>query len=266
MTYSTLAIILLRCDFGEWDRLYTVYTREHGKCSLVGKGTRRPKAKLAAHLEPYSVVDLVIAKGRTIDRVTFARAIDHGAQLATNWERAQLAAFAAECVDQLTHEAHRDIAIFDLLSEYFRAIGDFLPLPIGGGARGGGGVPYDDADSLRTNFALRLLSILGYAPKLDLCLDCRGIGGPVPVIGIPERGGFVCHRCRPSAGTGIPLTREDCQRISDHSASFAPNAVPEPVTNYAFGLLNHHLVVPLRTMVSGISLTRSEAHATVMAS
>ena len=41
-TYRTEAIIVRRTDFGEADRIVTLYTASYGKVRAVARGARRP--------------------------------------------------------------------------------------------------------------------------------------------------------------------------------------------------------------------------------
>ena len=60
----TEAIILRRTDYGEADRILQLLTPE-GKRSVIAKGVRREKSKLAGGIELFSVSEVVIHEGRT---------------------------------------------------------------------------------------------------------------------------------------------------------------------------------------------------------
>ena len=45
--FRTQAIILSRRDFGEADRLLTLFTPHHGKIRAIAKGARKPSARLS---------------------------------------------------------------------------------------------------------------------------------------------------------------------------------------------------------------------------
>jgi DNA repair protein RecO (recombination protein O) len=60
----TKAVVLSRRNFAEADRILTVITPEHGKMSLIAKGVRRPKSKLAGGIELFAVNDLTILPSR----------------------------------------------------------------------------------------------------------------------------------------------------------------------------------------------------------
>ncbi len=70
------AIVLKKKEIGETDRLYTLYTFEQGKVQLVGKGVRKPEAKLAGQLETLTQGSIIAVKGRGIGKIAGAVAED----------------------------------------------------------------------------------------------------------------------------------------------------------------------------------------------
>ena len=60
----TEAIVLRRTDYGEADRVLQLLTPE-GKRSVIAKGVRKEKSKLAGGIELFSVSEVVIHEGRT---------------------------------------------------------------------------------------------------------------------------------------------------------------------------------------------------------
>lgn len=71
-TYKATGIILRRTDYGEADRIYTILTAE-GKISAIAKSVRKMTAKLSRHLELLCEIDLMLARGKTLDVVTSAQ-------------------------------------------------------------------------------------------------------------------------------------------------------------------------------------------------
>lgn len=68
--YKTEAIVLKSYDVKEYDRLYVIFSKEHGLMRVVGVGTRKPKAKLASGLEPLTRSELFLVCCRGLDKVT----------------------------------------------------------------------------------------------------------------------------------------------------------------------------------------------------
>src|SRR5258706_6458598 len=72
--YTTEAIVLRRTDFGEADRILTLFTPSYGKVRAIAKGARRTTSRLAGHLEPFTRTQLLLATGRELDIVAQAEA------------------------------------------------------------------------------------------------------------------------------------------------------------------------------------------------
>ena len=62
----TKAIVLRRTDYGEADRILQLLTPE-GKQSVIARGVRREKSKLAGGIELFSVSEVLIHKGKSSD-------------------------------------------------------------------------------------------------------------------------------------------------------------------------------------------------------
>jgi DNA repair protein RecO (recombination protein O) len=62
---ETEAIILKRLNFGEADRILTVLTPQNGKISLIAKGVRKSKSKLAGGLELFSITEISYIDGKS---------------------------------------------------------------------------------------------------------------------------------------------------------------------------------------------------------
>ena len=74
--FRTQAIILSRRDFGESDRLLTLFTPARGKLRVIAKGARKPTAKLSGHVELFARSDCLIHRGRSLDILTQAELIE----------------------------------------------------------------------------------------------------------------------------------------------------------------------------------------------
>ncbi len=75
--HKTHAIVLAHTPHGEHDRVYTLFTRDHGLLRATAKSIRREDSRLRATLLPHSelVVDLV--RGRAVWRITSGTHVAH---------------------------------------------------------------------------------------------------------------------------------------------------------------------------------------------
>jgi DNA repair protein RecO (recombination protein O) len=73
----TKAIVLKRTDYGEADRILQLLTPE-GKKSVMAKGVRKEKSKLAGGIELFSVSEVVIHEGKgELGILTSAKLLEH---------------------------------------------------------------------------------------------------------------------------------------------------------------------------------------------
>lgn len=180
MTYHATGIVLRREAWRESARLYTIYTREAGKVLAVGRGTRKILSKLAAHLEPYSSVEVLLARGRKTEVVCGAAMIRSPEALAADERRHLAAAFVAETVDQLVKMGERDEWLWSLIDGFFNDSRFISADRIGHGLSG---------------FLWRFMSHLGYHPKLEECSECGRDVRAEAVRFLPVRGTAVCRAC-----------------------------------------------------------------------
>jgi DNA repair protein RecO (recombination protein O) len=85
---STQAIILKRINFGEADRILTVLTSDHGQVSMLAKGVRKAKSKLAGGLELFSVSDINYIDGKSdLKTIVSTRLKVHFKNIVSNVDR-----------------------------------------------------------------------------------------------------------------------------------------------------------------------------------
>ena len=101
-TYDARAIVLRKTKLGESDLILTLLAEDGSQMRAVAKGARKPASSFAARLELYSVVDLLVARGRSLDIVKEARLVESNERLRRDIEHAAGAAPMAELLDRVT--------------------------------------------------------------------------------------------------------------------------------------------------------------------
>ncbi len=184
-TKHSPAIILNRSDYRESDSLNTVYTRDYGKMILVARGAKKNKSKLAGHLEPISLADILIIKGRGFDYVGSALTRDAYLNIKDNLNKIYYAGRAINWFNRLVKEGEPDERLFFLLGRWLEVLDN-----------------YPDEDLNKENgelffifFALKLLAELGYKPEMYECLNCRNKIKPGKNHFNLRNGGVICENC-----------------------------------------------------------------------
>ncbi len=119
-TYKTEGIVLRRWDYREQDRMVRLLTAEHGKITTRAISARKPKAKLAGHLEPFIETDLFIAHSKTIDIIAGSNTIVSNARLRESLMHNTLANFFVEIVDRFTEERDRDPRLYFFVRDFLK--------------------------------------------------------------------------------------------------------------------------------------------------
>ncbi len=163
MSYLRDQVVILKKDaFREHDRRYLMYGREHGLLHAVARGASAKTSKHAGHLEPFSIVEVMIAKGIAFDKLAVAHSVDGAATRRVASYLGSLAVLGAisDTIVKLTRPGISDVRIFDILIETRQAVLSFPSEPTPERAR-----------LLLAGATLKLLDVLGFAPPLETRTD-----------------------------------------------------------------------------------------------
>src|SRR5215217_8618568 len=103
-SFRVEAVVLRHVDYGETDRMLTLYTRQLGKTRALAKGARKIASRKAGHLEPFTHVKLQLAKGRDMLILTQADTVDAYQPLREDLILTSQAAYVLELLDRFTYQ------------------------------------------------------------------------------------------------------------------------------------------------------------------
>lgn len=188
------AVVLRTRELGEADRIVTALTKTQGKIRAVARGVRKTSSHFGARLEPFMVVDIQWAKGRSLDIVQQVELLGaYGTDLAGDWDRFTAASSMVETADRLTdHDVPS--SHFSLLVAALRSL-----------SRG-----EHPSDLTLTSYLLRALALSGWAPSVGACAQ-TGEPGPHRYF-VAALGGVVSSAVAPP---GSPMMREGVAELLD---------------------------------------------------
>ena len=185
------AVVMRHADWGEADRILTLYARQAGKLRAVAKGARKLHSRKAGHLEPFTHVKLLLARGREFWIVTQAETVNAFLPMREDLVRTGYAAYLTELLDRFTYEEGESPGLFSLLTEGLERIST-LPDPF-----------------IAVRFyEIRLLDLLGFRPELFHCVGCRAEILAEDQYFDGNAGGVVCPRCAHTHPAARPVSRE----------------------------------------------------------
>lgn len=187
--YQTEAIIIKKTKLGEADRILTLYTPYLGKIQAVAKGVRRPRSKLAGHLELLTHSLVSFARGRNLDTITGSQTINSFLPLKSNLQLASYALYATELVNQFTADHIENLPLFQLLLDTMERL-----------------CQESNNELVLRYFELHLLNAVGYRPQLQHCVSCHRPLEPTINSFCLSTGGMLCPRCSRTQPLNYPLS------------------------------------------------------------
>ncbi len=178
-SFRVEAVVLRHVDYGEADRILTLYARQLGKTRALVKGARKVTSRKAGHLEPFTQVNLQLAKGRDLPLVTQADTIEAYLPIREDLLLTGHASYVIELLDRLTYEdGTENSVIFRLLTETLSRLASKA----------------DPWLAIRY-YEMRLLDNLGFRPKLFECANCGRQILPEDQFFSFAAGGVICPIC-----------------------------------------------------------------------
>lgn len=178
---KTEAIVLGQHDFGEADKIVTLYTKQFGKVKAVAKGVRKIKSRFGSSMELFSHSHLMLymQRKRELYIVTGSNIIRTHKELRGNLNWFVTGSYIAELVDRLTEPEEPNLSLFSLILETFQEI------------------PKQDSDILIFIFVMKFLANAGYKLNLEKCVLCQKplILAMQKKLSI-EQGGLLCSQCQ----------------------------------------------------------------------
>lgn len=185
------AVVLRHSDYGEADRLLTLYTRQLGKARAIAKGARKIASRKAGHIEPFTHVKLQLAKGRDTLIVTQADTVDAYLPLREDLILTSHASYVMELLDRFTYEDETESpSTFRLLTETLSRLASITDASS----------PLSATWLVLRYYEMRLLDHLGFRPQLFECANCRREIKAEDQFFSFSAGGVICPRC----GQGLP--------------------------------------------------------------
>lgn len=183
-SFRASAVVLRHADWGEADRILTLYTRDQGIVRALAKGARKVTSRKAGHLQPFTHVTVQLAKGRDLLIITQVETINAYLPLHDDLIKTGYAAYIIELLLRFSYEDEgASPAIFRLVTETLdrleKETDAWLP------------VRY---------YEMRLLDAVGFRPQLFQCANCSREILPEDQYFSFTAGGVICPRC----GEGIP--------------------------------------------------------------
>ena len=149
-SYTDQGVVIKRSNFGEADRIITLFTQSHGKVTVIARGVRKPTSKRAGSIELFNLIKASFIKGRgELDTLGEVQSLETFPSWRKHLGRVNIAYQLVEIIDKITPDHQPHPKVFAMLLKFLSEIGNLKidwELEIG-------------------NWKLQILQDLGYWPE-----------------------------------------------------------------------------------------------------
>lgn len=169
-------IVLRATDYGESNKILTVFTRNAGKISMMARGAKKSKSRFTAVSQLFSHGYFLYHGGSGMVTLQQGDLIRSFRKIREDLIKTAYAVYLVEFLDKMTSNEDISSYLFDTLLTAL----DWIDQD-------------KDVEMVTRLFELKLLQIHGYRPRFEGCVHC-GKNDPPFLMSIME-GGFVCQSC-----------------------------------------------------------------------
>ena len=171
------AFVLSSLDYGDSDRIVSLFTLEHGRVKAFARGARKSRKRFGPALEPFARIDAQARIKEGLSSLQQADIVCIYPAIRADLERIAHALYACELVDSITPEGHPLPRLYRLLAAYLDRLESETAV-----------------EGDRRFFEINLLNILGYRPALETCSRCDSPFGEAGAW-LQDGGEQVCRFC-----------------------------------------------------------------------
>ncbi|WP_102345561.1 DNA repair protein RecO [Bacillus sp. Marseille-P3661] len=187
MLQKVEGIVIRTNDYGETNKIVTIFTREMGKIGVMARGAKKPKSRLTSVTQLFIYGYYLVQKGSGLGTLQQGEIISTWRGLREDLFKSAYAAYVVELTDKLTEERKINPYLFELLYQTLQYMNDGVDLEV-----------------LTLIYEMKMLNVAGIYPKLDGCVACSNTEGKF-AFSVRE-GGFLCHRCYHLDPNFIPIS------------------------------------------------------------
>ena len=169
--------VLSSMDYGDSDRIVSLFTLEHGRIRGFARGARKSRKRFGAALETFARIDVQAKIKEGLSGLQQADIHNIYPHIRSGLDSIAHALYACELIEVFSPEGQALPRLFRLLSTYL----DHLEIS-----------PATESD--RRFFEINLLNIMGYRPSIVECSNCGSIFGDDGAM-LQIEGELVCRNC-----------------------------------------------------------------------
>ncbi|ARK29337.1 DNA repair protein RecO [Halalkalibacter krulwichiae] len=176
MIHKVEGIVIRTTDYGESNKIVTLFTRELGKIGVMSRGAKKPKNRFSAASQLFMYGTFVFQRGSGLGQLNQADITNSFREVRNDLFLASYGSYIVELTDKLTEESQRNPFLFELLYQTLHYLDEGI-----------------DPEVLLRIYELKMLAVAGIKPELDQCVSCGS--QELPIAFSIRHAGFLCRSC-----------------------------------------------------------------------
>ncbi len=180
-------IIIKTVDYGETNKIVTIFSKRIGKFAAMARGAKKPRSRMAAVTQPFIHGQFFVYVNSGLSTIQQGEIIDSFRPIREDIEKTAFTAYLTELTEKLIDDKSADPYLYEQLYQTMLRIADKeeYAVPV-------------------MMYELKVFRKGGFAPTLSHCVNCGRTELPY-VFSIGE-GGFLCRNCRRLDENAVHLT------------------------------------------------------------
>ena len=177
-SFTTSAIVIRRADYGDFDRMVTLFSPELGRIEAIARGCRRPKSALMNAVEPFTSGEFQLFSHRERNSLEQCQISDSYFELRQDYDRLRHGVYWLKLLDTaiLPDTPAPELFIITLRALAHLNYGELPP------------------ELVTFAFECHFMRLMGLSPRMDACVRCgRAVDGDARFDA--ELGGVLCDSC-----------------------------------------------------------------------
>ncbi|MGM9987891.1 MAG: DNA repair protein RecO [Bacillaceae bacterium] len=171
-------IVIRSVDYGESNKIITIFSRELGKLSVMARGAKKANSRLSACTQHFTYGYFLIQKGKGMGTLQQGEIISTFRELREDIFLTAYASYVVELTDRGTEEGKNNPFLFELLYQTLNYMNEGVDMQV-----------------LMHIYQVKMLPVLGLYPSFDRCAHCGATQDSYRAFSLKE-GGFLCSSCR----------------------------------------------------------------------
>lgn len=176
MLHKWEGIVIKARAYGESNKIVTLMTREAGKVAVMARGAKKPRSRLAAVTQPFTIGSFMVMHTSGMGTLQQGEHLHMLRHVHTDIIATAYASFIVELIDRVVEEGQPQPYVYEVLSQALHAIEEEY-----------------DPEAISLFVEWKMLPFIGVQPILHECAACGATEGEF-AFSFSE-GGFICHRC-----------------------------------------------------------------------